>query len=65
MKCKTLFLRINPQRIYFFKFILEGYDGLGVLSTIDSGQGLVMLRYPSVMEMDLFFLLSNIAVDIK
>ncbi len=32
---------IDPREIYYFKFILEGYDGLGVINTIDRESGLI------------------------
>ena len=37
---------IAPARIGFFRFILEAYDNLAVLSTLDEKAGLVVLRYP-------------------
>ncbi len=40
-------LTISPRRIAFFKFILEGYDGLAILSTLDAGSGRVLLRFPT------------------
>ena len=42
-------LRMAPERIHFLKFILEGYDHLGMQSTIDARQGLVELRFPAVL----------------
>ncbi|MEA1933996.1 MAG: DUF4911 domain-containing protein [Thermodesulfobacteriota bacterium] len=59
-KCSQLILRIAPNRIHFLKFILEGYDGLAVLSTIDSAKGIVLLRYPQEMEHDLVCLLEDL-----
>ncbi len=44
LKCSTLYLRLNRERIAHLKFILEGYDGLALLSTIDAQQGLVKIR---------------------
>lgn len=38
-------LVIDPARIAFLRFILEGYDGLATLSTLDEKTGLVILRY--------------------
>ena len=34
-------LRIDPSSVYFFRFILEGYDNLFVLSTVDQRAGLI------------------------
>jgi len=59
-RCSELILRIAPNRIHFLKFILEGYDGLAVLSTLDSAKGIILLRYPPEMEHDLVCLLENL-----
>ncbi len=58
---KTLYLRIGPEKYHFLKFILEGYDNLAVLSSIESKKGLVVLRYAGESEKDIFSLLSSIA----
>lgn len=57
-------LEISPERIHFLKFILEGYDGMAILSTIDARQGIVELRYPPEIENDLKELLQNIESQI-
>ncbi len=59
-ECSRLRLHIRPERIHFLKFILEGYDGLAVLSTVDAGQGLVEIRYPPEVAGDLDQLLNHI-----
>jgi hypothetical protein len=53
-------LRIAPARIHFLKFILEGYDGLAVVSTLDPRQGLVELKYPRELQADLDALLASL-----
>ena len=60
-----LYLRINPRRIYFLKFLLEGYDGMAVLSTIDVRTGLVLLRFPMESQRVLFELLSDLVESIS
>ncbi|MFH2122390.1 MAG: DUF4911 domain-containing protein [Pseudomonadota bacterium] len=59
---KELYLAIAPSRFHFFKSILEGYDGLAILSSVDGKKGTVLLRYPPESEAVLFDLLSNIAI---
>ena len=50
-KSSVLQLTVAPERIHFLKFILEGYDGLAILSTVDVSQGLVEIRFaPEVAE---------------
>ena len=55
---------MSPDRIHYLKFILEGYDNLAILSTINARQGLVEIRYPPENEKDLRYLLSEITSDI-
>ena len=38
------FLRVDRREICFIKFILEAYDGIATMTTIDAHQGVVMLR---------------------
>ncbi len=61
MICKALYLRIAPCRIAYLRFILEGYDGLAILSTFDAGDGIVLVRYPRSSEKDVFVLLGDLA----
>lgn len=61
---KELYLCIAPARFYFLKFILEGYDGLAILSSVDGKMGTVRLRYPAESEPLLFELLSALAAGI-
>jgi hypothetical protein len=62
---KELFLCIAPARFYFLKNILEGYDGLACLSSLDGKLGTARLRYPADSETVLFDLLSFLAKDIN
>lgn len=64
MKCSAKQLRIAPNRIHFLKFILEGYDGLAVLSTIDRKIGLVEVHYPATREKEVVELLQALRPDI-
>lgn len=59
---RNLYLRIAPDSFHYLKFILEGYDNLAVLSSVDMKQGVVRLRYTSGLEKEVFQLLGNIAV---
>jgi hypothetical protein len=38
------YLLIRPEKISLLRFILEGYDGLAILTTISAHDGLVRLR---------------------
>lgn len=56
----TVYLRINPEKFHFLKFILEGYDNLGILSSCQNAKGVVVIRYPLEMARDLFALLADL-----
>lgn len=58
---KHLYLRITPDSFHYLKFILEGYDNLAVLSSVDMKKGVVRLRYTSGLEGEVFKLLTSIA----
>ncbi len=38
--------RVDPYQIHYVKFILEAYEGLATLTTLDSQQGVVQLVVP-------------------
>lgn len=60
-----LYLLIDPAKFHILKFILEGYDNLAIISSVDARQGVVKLRYPESMANELFALLAAIAPSIK
>ncbi len=65
MRCDELRLQISPDRIYFLKFILEAYDNLGLLSTIDQQSGTVLVRYPSCLAGEIKELLASLAQQLQ
>ena len=42
----TLYLHINREQIGYLRHIMEGYDGLAILSTIDATRGMVKVILP-------------------
>ncbi len=46
MECLTKYYRVDRREIAFIKFVIESYDGVGTLSTLDPRAGLVVLRIP-------------------
>ena len=38
--------RVDPYEIHYLKFIVEAYEGLVTLTTLDSQEGLVQLAVP-------------------
>ncbi len=63
-KSKEIFLRINQRKFYYIKNLLEGYDGLGLISSINNKQGVVRIKYTESQEALLFEFLDSIASDI-
>ena len=57
---QTLYLQVQPSRIGWLRFILEGYDHLALLTTVGSG-GLVRLCYDSRRGPELIELLGVLA----
>lgn len=60
-KFTRLYARIAADRIYFLRFILEGYDGLATLSTISSSKGIVVLRFPGEAKHEVVSLLESLS----
>ncbi len=63
--CSEITLHINPERIYFVKFILEAYDGLAGQSTIDAKQGIIKICYPEEVRTDVERLLKDLEPSIR
>ncbi len=59
---RDLYIRINPKKIAFLKFIIEGYDGLALLTTLDRQDGLVRLLVPETRHDELTCLLDEFAI---
>ncbi|NPA94146.1 MAG: DUF4911 domain-containing protein [Thermodesulfobacteria bacterium] len=45
MSIKTLNLKITPSKVFLLRFILEGYDNMFVLTTVDKQSGVVEIQY--------------------
>jgi len=65
MHLERLFLRISPTRIWYLKFILEGYEGLATLSTINRDKGIVVLYYHQKEKKSLIGLLTSLAAALR
>ncbi|MDH4331530.1 MAG: DUF4911 domain-containing protein [Desulfobulbaceae bacterium] len=61
----VLRVRIDPEQIYFLKFILEAYDNLTIMSTVDRIEGIVELKYPAELEGDVKGVLQSMAQRLK
>ncbi len=45
MSIKAKKVKIDPQKVYLLRFVLEGHDNLFVLSTLDKEMGIVNIDY--------------------
>jgi hypothetical protein len=44
---------IDPHQIHYLRFIVEAYEGLGVVSTVDSAMGHVTISVPPGCESEI------------
>lgn len=58
---QSLYLRISPERFHFLKFIVEAYDNVAILSSVDNREGIVVLKFSEGHREELFGLLGSIA----
>lgn len=58
------YLLIRPERISWLRFILEGYDGLAVLSTLCARTGLVRMQTLDNRFFETMRLLEAVAEDL-
>uniref|UniRef100_A0A7C4JQ38 DUF4911 domain-containing protein n=1 Tax=Thermodesulfobacterium geofontis TaxID=1295609 RepID=A0A7C4JQ38_9BACT len=45
MRSSFFLIKLNPQKLAYLKFILEGYDHLAILSVLDSKKGLAKIYF--------------------
>lgn len=58
------YLLIRPEKISWLRFILEGYDGLAVLSTLSAKNGLVRIQTLQTRLMEVMRLLEALSPDL-
>jgi hypothetical protein len=61
----TRYFRIDRREIGFFRFILEAYDGLALLRTLDPRTGLVALHIGPGCEADVMDLVADLGKSIR
>jgi len=65
MELASRTMTVAPARIGFFRFILEAYDNLALLTTLDEREGLVILRYAKEMTPEIEQLLLALAPQLS
>jgi hypothetical protein len=56
--------RVDRREIAYLKFILEAYDGLAVVSTVDPEAGIIVLHIAPGCEPDVEIVLQDLKRDI-
>lgn len=54
------YFRVNRRDIVFLKFILEAYEGMNVMSTVDNGAGIIRILIMPGFEQDMGELLDDL-----
>lgn len=54
------YLRVDRREISFLKFIIEAYDGIATLTTVDSNSGVVRLHIAPGCEKDVESVLTDL-----
>ena len=57
--------RVDPYEIHYLKFILEAYDGLATLTTLDPQAGVVQLAVPPGSSRSLEALMEALRQELK
>ena len=58
------YYRVDRREISFLKFILEAYDGLAVLTTVDSEKGIVVVSIAPGCEADVEMILQDLKKNV-
>ena len=56
--------RVDRRKIAFIRFILEAYDGLAVVTTLDAEAGLIEFQIAPGCEQDLAMILQDLNQEI-
>lgn len=57
------YYRLSRRQIGYLRFILESYDGLAFVRTLDSRQAMVEIAFPASRREDAESLLNAVAVE--
>ncbi len=59
------YFRMNRRDLAYLKFILEGYDNMSLLSTVDAREGIVSLTIPAGFTADMAALVTALQQEIE
>jgi len=58
------YYRIDRREISFLRFIIEAYDGIALLRTVDPGQGIIALHIAPGFEYEVHMILEDLKTSI-
>ncbi|GBC61699.1 DUF4911 domain-containing protein [Desulfonema ishimotonii] len=64
MKTVTKYYRMDRREIGFLRFIMDAYEGIAVIETIDAGSGLIALHIPPGCEPEVEMVLADLKQQI-
>jgi len=59
------YFRVNQADIVYIKFITEAYEGMNVMSTIDSKEGIIRIAIMPGFEQDMDALLAELSRQVR
>jgi hypothetical protein len=64
METARRYYQLASRDLVYMKFILEGYEGLSTMSTVDGKRGIVKVEYPLPFADDVAALMEALATEI-
>lgn len=61
----AVFIRVNPRDVNYVNRIMEGYDHLGVVTTVDKATGLLAVRATPATAADVRQILGGLPVKVE
>lgn len=65
MRTVPYYYRVDRRDIAFLRFIVEAYEGIAVLSTVDQYKGLVVLHVPAGCEDSVIGLMTDLSSQMR
>ena len=64
METESRYFQLASRDMVYMKFILEAYEGLSMMSTVDGKRGIVRVNYPLPFAGDIAALMEALATEI-
>ena len=60
-----IYLRVQPSQINYINRIMEGYEYLGVVTTLSKTEGILVIRVTPDTVTEVRYILANLSLDIE